>query len=53
MIAFVLRRFAWFLLTLWAVYTVSFALMHSVPGGPFDGERQLPPEVKRSFEAKY
>ncbi|MBX3434416.1 MAG: ABC transporter permease [Pirellulales bacterium] len=53
MIAFCVRRLWWFVLTLWAVFTVSFVLMHSVPGGPFDGERQLPPEVKRNFEKKY
>ena len=47
MIAFVLKRFAWMVLTLWIVFTLSFFLMRSVPGGPFDGERDLPPDSLR------
>ena len=42
MIAFCLRRFMWLVLTLWIVFTVTFLLMHAVPGGPFDSERALP-----------
>lgn len=50
---FLLRRTAWYAATLWVVYTVSFFLMRAVPGGPFDGERNLPPEVKQNIEASY
>lgn len=39
--------------TLWVVFTISFILMHSVPGGPFSSERNLPPEVKRNIEKKF
>ncbi|MAT72243.1 MAG: ABC transporter [Planctomycetaceae bacterium] len=39
--------------TLWVVFTVSFFLIRSVPGGPFDGERELPKEVERAIRAKY
>lgn len=41
------------IVTLWVVFTISFILMRSVPGGPFDSERNLPPEVKRNIEAKF
>jgi oligopeptide transport system permease protein len=27
--------------------------MHSVPGGPFDSERRLPPEIERNIRARY
>lgn len=39
--------------TLWIVYTVTFVLMRIVPGGPFDVERKLDPEVKRNVEKRY
>ena len=50
---FLLRRTGWYIATLWIVYTISFSLMHAVPGGPFDAERNLPPEVKKNVEARY
>jgi oligopeptide transport system permease protein len=52
-IAFLSRRALWFVLTLWAVVTVSFFLMRSVPGGPFDGERRLNPAIERNIQARY
>jgi len=52
-IAFCLKRFAWMVLTLWIVFTVSFFLMRSVPGGPFDGERDLPVEIKANMLRRY
>jgi oligopeptide transport system permease protein len=39
--------------TLWVVYTVSFALMKMVPGGPFDREKKIPDAIKRRIEAQY
>jgi oligopeptide transport system permease protein len=50
---FILKRLVWMALTLWAVFTVSFLLMHSVPGGPFDSEREMPPEIKANIEQRY
>jgi oligopeptide transport system permease protein len=41
------------LLTLWIVFTVSFFLMRAVPGGPFDDERSLPPEIEKNIQARY
>jgi oligopeptide transport system permease protein len=40
-------------LTLWVVFTISFFLMRSVPGGPLSSERQLDPEIRRNIEARY
>ena len=40
-------------LTLWVVFTVTFFLMRSVPGGPFSSERQVPQAVKENFERRY
>jgi oligopeptide transport system permease protein len=50
---FVLKRLVWMALTLWVVFTASFFLMRAVPGGPFDQERQLDPQVEASIRARY
>jgi len=53
MIAFCLRRLLWMLLTLWVVFTISFFLMRAVPGGPFDSERALEPEIEKLLMKRY
>ena len=53
MIIFLLKRLGWLAGTLWVVFTISFILMRIVPGGPFDSERQIPPEIKKRMEARY
>jgi oligopeptide transport system permease protein len=39
--------------TLFVIVTVSFFLMRLVPGGPFDADRLLPPEVEMRLAAAY
>ena len=39
--------------TLLAIIILSFVLMRIAPGGPFDGERPLAPEVRAALEAAY
>ena len=41
------------IVTLWVVFTVSFFLMRAVPGGPFDSERNLPPEIEANMMRRY
>jgi len=53
MIVFILKRLGWMAITLWVVFTVSFFLMREVPGGPFDRERELDPQIKANLEARY
>jgi oligopeptide transport system permease protein len=53
MIALLLKRLFHGLLVLWVVATVTFLLLRLAPGGPFDSERKLPPEVIANLEAKY
>jgi len=52
-IGFILRRLLGLIVTLWIVFTVSFLLMHAVPGGPYSSERNLPPEIEENFKEKY
>lgn len=53
MIKFVIRRLVGMVVTLWVVFTVSFALMHAVPGGPYSGDRNLPPEIEANVKHRY
>lgn len=54
MTGYVLRRLLGMAPLLWAVATVTFALMHAVPGGPFStDERPLPDETVAALEQKY
>jgi oligopeptide transport system permease protein len=38
---------------LWLIATITFILLRIVPGGPFDAEKSLPPEVIANIKAKY
>jgi oligopeptide transport system permease protein len=40
-------------LTLWVIFTVSFFLMRIVPGGPFDSDRRLEPEIEANINRYY
>jgi len=51
--AFVSRRIGWMVVITLIVFTASFFLMRAVPGGPFDSERGLEPEIRRNLEARY
>jgi oligopeptide transport system permease protein len=53
MISILLKRFVHGLIVLWAVATLTFLLLRLAPGGPFDSERKLPPEIIANLEAKY
>jgi oligopeptide transport system permease protein len=50
---FVIRRLVALVITLWIVFTVSFLLMRAVPGGPYSGERNLPPEIEEIIRERY
>ena len=53
MFAYVVRRLVVAVPTLLILIVLSFVLMWSAPGGPFNSERPLPPEVLANIEAKY
>lgn len=53
MLRFLSRRLLHGAVVLWVVVTLTFALLRVLPGGPFDRERRLPPEVMANIEAKY
>lgn len=47
------RRLIYSLLTIIMIATVTFFMMHSIPGGPFTRERPVPPEIMRVLNEKY
>ena len=51
--AFILRRVLIAIPTLLVVITVAFFLMRLAPGGPFDQEAPLPPEIMANLKAAY
>jgi oligopeptide transport system permease protein len=53
MITYALRRFLGAIPTLFVIVTLAFFMMRLAPGGPFDSERRLPPEVERNVKAAY
>jgi oligopeptide transport system permease protein len=52
-LAFVLRRLLGAIPTLALVVVLSFLLTRLAPGGPFDEEQSLPPEIRANLEAAY
>ena len=54
MIRYILGRLAGLVFVLFAVSVITFGLMRSVPGGPFDlGEQPVSAATQRALEAKY
>lgn len=54
MTAFILRRLLSIIVTFIVVSIIIFLIMHSIPGGPFDGgEMPLPPAVRERMMAQY
>jgi len=50
---YTLKRLAGALPTLLVLLTVTFFLMRVAPGGPFDTEKALPPEIQANLDRKY
>ena len=50
---YIIRRLLWLIGVLFVVSLITFGLMHSVPGGPFDREKALPEEIIANLNARY
>ena len=53
MLSYLFKRLGIAIPTLLVLVVVSYVLMYAAPGGPFDTERALPPEVMANLERKY
>ncbi|CAH0345763.1 ABC transporter permease [Bacillus sp. CECT 9360] len=50
---YIIKRLAAMLVTLWLIVTLTFFLMHSIPGSPFNEERTTSEAVQKNLEAFY
>lgn len=53
MLAYAIKRMLGAIPTLFILLTAAFILIRLAPGGPFDLEKQLPPEIEANLQAKY
>ncbi len=53
MLRFVVRRLFSLVPTLFLIVTLSFFIIRVAPGGPFSGEKNLPPEILQNIMRKY
>ena len=53
MLRYALLRILGAIPTLLLVIAIAFLMVHAAPGGPFDSERRLPPEIEANIERAY
>lgn len=52
-VIYCLKRIVEALITIFVITSLTFMLLKIMPGGPFDEEKALPPEIKANIEKKY
>jgi len=50
---YIVKRILLAILTVFLVITITFFVMHAVPGGPFTSEKAVTPAVQEALEKKY
>lgn len=53
MISYIVKRFIMMILTIFIIATLTFALMHSIPGSPFDSDKTSNPVIQQNLEKFY
>lgn len=53
MFVYVVKRLLEAVTVVFVIASLTFLLLRFLPGGPFDAEKALPPEIKANIEAKY
>ncbi len=53
MLKYAVQRLLWMIPVLFGVGTITFVLMHAVPGGPWDKTKNLPPQVVANLNHRY
>lgn len=53
MTRYILKRLLYTVITIWIVITATFFMMRALPGGPFTGEKVLPPAVLANLNKKF
>ena len=50
---YIIRRVLWLIPVLFFISLITFLLMHTVPGGPWDKEKRVAPQVLENLNRKY
>ena len=53
MLRYTAQRILWMFPVLFGIGTITFVLMHAVPGGPWDKNKELPPQVVANLTPRY
>lgn len=53
LLRYIVKRLLFMLLSLYLIISATFFLMRAAPGGPFTGEKKLPPEILANLNAYY
>lgn len=53
MARYLLGRIVAAIFVIWLVVTMTFFLMHSIPGGPFSTDKVLPPQIMANINERY
>lgn len=53
MAGYTIRRVLWIIPVMFAIASITFVLMHFVPGGPWDREKKLPASVVETLNQRY
>ncbi|MDD3225405.1 MAG: ABC transporter permease [Clostridium sp.] len=53
MLKYTLKRFVYMIITICVVITLTFVMMHSIPGDPFSTGKNLPAQTRANLNAKY
>lgn len=51
--AYIIKRLAYGLITIWFIASATFVAMHSVPGNPLANDKAMSAEIRKNLEAKY
>lgn len=53
MLNYTIKRTVYMLITLWVIVTLTFFLMHMIPGDPFTSAKKVPEQIRQNMLAKY
>lgn len=53
MLRYTIKRTLIAILTLWVIVTITFFLMHAIPGDPFTDQKKIPAEIMEKMMKKY
>lgn len=53
MLYYILKRFFYSLISLFIIASLTFFMMHAIPGNVYTTEKKLPPAIEKNIRAKY